>query len=108
VYVREKEILGLEEAVRKMTSFPAARLGLPDRGLLRPGMKADLVVFDPATIRDRATFEAPHQYAEGVSLVVVSGEVVLEGNRLTAARPGRVLRGPSARPAASGRAAVAY
>jgi len=108
VYVREKKILGLEEAVRKMTSFPAARLGLPDRGLLRPGMKADLVVFDPATIRDRATFEAPHQYAEGVSLVVVSGEVVLEGNRLTAARPGRVLRGPSARPAASGRAAVAY
>jgi len=100
VYVREKGLLTLEEAVRKMTSFPAARLGLPDRGLVRPGLKADLVVFDPATIRDRATFEKPHQYAEGVSLVVVNGEVVLDGERMTGARPGRVLRGPAfARPA---------
>jgi dihydroorotase/N-acyl-D-amino-acid deacylase len=95
VYVREKGLLTLEEAVRKMTSFPAARLGLLDRGLVRPGTKADLVVFDPATIRDRATFERPHQYAEGVSLVVVNGEIVLEGDRLTAARPGRVLLGPA-------------
>jgi N-acyl-D-amino-acid deacylase len=95
VYVREKGLLTLEEAVRKMTSLPAARLGLPDRGLVRPGMKADLVVFDPATVRDRATFERPHQYAEGVALVVVNGEVVLEGDRMTAARPGRVLRGPA-------------
>ena len=95
VYVREKGLLTLEEAVRKMTSFPAARLGLADRGLVRPGMKADLVLFDPATIRDRATFEKPHQYAEGVSLVVVNGEIVLDGDRLTAARPGRVLRGPA-------------
>ena len=95
VYVREKHLLTLEEAVRKMTSFPAARLGLADRGLVRPGMKADLVLFDPATIRDRATFEKPHQYAEGVSLVVVNGDIVLDGDRLTAARPGRVLRGPA-------------
>jgi dihydroorotase/N-acyl-D-amino-acid deacylase len=95
VYVREKGLLTLEEAVRKMTSFPAARLGLLDRGLVRPGMKADLVVFDPATIRDRATFEEPHQYAEGVSLVVVNGEIVLDGERMTGARPGRVLRGPA-------------
>jgi dihydroorotase/N-acyl-D-amino-acid deacylase len=95
VYVREKRLLGLEEAVRKMTAFPAARLGLPDRGLVRPGMKADLVVFDPATIRDRATFEKPHQYAEGVGLVVVNGEVVLAGERMTGVRPGRVLRGPA-------------
>ena len=95
VYVREKRLLTLEEAVRKMTSFPAARLGLPDRGLVRPGMKADLVVLDPATVRDRATFEEPHRYAEGVSLVVVNGEVVLDGRKMTAARPGRVLRGPA-------------
>jgi dihydroorotase/N-acyl-D-amino-acid deacylase len=93
VYVREKGLLTLEEAVRKMTSFPAARLRLADRGLLRPGLKADLVVFDPATVRDRATFERPHHYAEGVSLVVVNGEIVLEGETVTAARPGRVLRG---------------
>ncbi len=102
VYVREKKLLTLEEAVRKMTSLPATRLGLADRGLVRPKMKADLVVFDPETIRDRATFERPHQYAEGVSLVVVGGEVVLDGARATAARPGRVLRGPGAP------AAVAY
>jgi dihydroorotase/N-acyl-D-amino-acid deacylase len=95
VYVREKGLLSLEEAIRKMTSLPAARLGLSDRGLVRPGMKADLAVLDPATVRDRATFEKPHQYAEGVSLVVVNGEVVLEGERMTGARPGRVLRGPA-------------
>jgi dihydroorotase/N-acyl-D-amino-acid deacylase len=94
VYVREKRLLTLEEAVRKMTSFPAARLGLGDRGLVRPGMKADLVALDPELIRDRATFERPHQYAEGVALVVINGEVVLDDGRMTAARPGRVLRGP--------------
>jgi dihydroorotase/N-acyl-D-amino-acid deacylase len=97
VYVREKGLLTLEEAIRKMTSFPAARLRLPDRGLLRPGTKADLVVLDPATVRDRSTFDAPHQYAEGVSLVVVNGEVVLDGERMTGTRPGRVLRGPAFR-----------
>ena len=95
VYVREKGLLTLEEAIRKMTSLPAARLGLGDRGLVRPGMKADLVVLDPATVRDRATFDRPHQYAEGVSLVVVNGQVVFDGERMTGARPGRVLRGPA-------------
>ncbi|HEX9186111.1 MAG TPA: D-aminoacylase [Vicinamibacteria bacterium] len=108
VYVREKGLLSLEDAVQKMTSRPAARMGIPDRGLLRPGLKADLVVFDPATIRDTATFEEPHRYAEGVSLVVVNGTVVLDGSQLTGARPGRVLRGPTARPASSGVQAVAY
>jgi N-acyl-D-amino-acid deacylase len=95
VYVREKRLLTLEDAIRKMTSLPAARLGLADRGLLRAGMKADLVVLDPATVRDRASYEKPHQYAEGVSLVLVNGEPVLDGDHMTGARPGRVLRGPA-------------
>jgi len=94
VYAREKGVITLEEAVRKMTSFPAARTGLADRGVLRPGMKADLAVFDPATVKDTATFEQPHQYAVGVSYVVVNGEVVFENGAMTAARPGRVLYGP--------------
>jgi N-acyl-D-amino-acid deacylase len=87
-------VLTLEEAVRKMSGFPAARLGLTDRGLIRPGMKADVSVFDPARVRDTATFENPHQYAEGWSLVLVNGEIVLENGVVTAARPGRVLYGP--------------
>ncbi|HEY8131960.1 MAG TPA: amidohydrolase family protein, partial [Thermoanaerobaculia bacterium] len=91
-YVREKKLLTLEEAVRKMTSLPAARVGLRDRGLLRPGMKADLVVFDPATVADTATFENPHQYAVGVSYVIVNGVVVVDDAKVTGARPGRVLR----------------
>ena len=94
MYVREKKTLTLEEAVRKMTSFPAARLKLTDRGILRPGMKADIVIFDPATVRDTATFEKPHSYAEGFSHVLVNGEVVFENGTMTSARPGRVLYGP--------------
>jgi N-acyl-D-aspartate/D-glutamate deacylase len=89
-------VLTLEEAVRKMTSLPAARAGLSDRGLVRPGMKADLVAFDPETIRDRATFEEPHAYADGVSLVLVNGIAVVDEGRLTGVRPGRVLLGPAA------------
>jgi dihydroorotase/N-acyl-D-amino-acid deacylase len=96
-YVREQKLLTLEEAVRKMSAQPAARLGLPDRGLLRPGMKADLAVFDPAKVSDPATFERPHQYAVGVELVMVNGQVVFEDGKMTAARPGRVLLGPGAR-----------
>ena len=94
MYVREKRVLTLEEAVRKMTSFPAARIGLSDRGILRPGMKADIVVFDPVRVRDRATFDAPHQYADGFSHVLVNGQIVFENGEMTAARPGRVLYGP--------------
>jgi N-acyl-D-amino-acid deacylase len=93
VYVRDKQVLTLEEAVRKMTSFPAARMSLMDRGILRPGMKADLVVFDPARVRDTATFDNPHQYAEGFSQVIVNGQVVYENGAMTAARPGKVLYG---------------
>lgn len=92
VYVRERNAISLEEAVRKMTSFPAQRIGLTDRGLLRPGMKADITVFDPATVRDVATFAKPHQYAVGFAFVIVNGEVVFESGAMTAARPGRVLR----------------
>ena len=91
VYVREQQIITLEEAVRKMTSFPAQRLGLGDRGLLRPGMKADVAIFDPGQVRDRATFEKPHQYAEGFSYVIVNGQIVFEAGAMTAARPGKVL-----------------
>jgi len=95
VYVREKHAITLEDAIRKMSSFPAQRLGLVDRGLLRPGMKADIAVFDPATVKDMATFEKPHQYAVGVSYVLVNGQVVVENNAMTSARPGRVLYGPA-------------
>jgi N-acyl-D-amino-acid deacylase len=96
VYVRERRTITLEDAVRKMSSFPAQRLGLLDRGLIRPGMKADIVVFDPARVRDVATYDKPHQYAEGVPLVIVNGEVVFDGTAMTAARPGKVLYGPAA------------
>ncbi|MGE3471208.1 MAG: amidohydrolase family protein, partial [Vicinamibacterales bacterium] len=96
-YVREERLLTLEEAVRKMTSQPAQRMGLWDRGLVRPGALADLVVFDPAAIQDRATFAQPRQYATGVRDVLVNGGLVVDGGRLTAARPGRALRGPGAR-----------
>jgi N-acyl-D-aspartate/D-glutamate deacylase len=95
--VREKQVLTLEDAVRKMSAFPAARLGLTDRGVLRPGMKADIAVFDAAKVRDTATFEKPHQYAEGFSHVIVNGQVVVENGGMTAARPGRVLYGPGRR-----------
>jgi dihydroorotase/N-acyl-D-amino-acid deacylase len=95
VYVRERKVIKLEEAVRKMSTSPAQRLGLRDRGSIRPGMKADLVVFDPARVRDAATFEMPHQYAEGIPLVIVNGQVVFENGAMTAARPGQVLYGPA-------------
>lgn len=92
-YVREQRVLTLEDAVQKMTSFPAQRVGLADRGVVKTGLRADLVLFDPARVGDRATFEQPHQYADGVSTVIVNGEVVFEGGAMTAARPGRILRG---------------
>ena len=93
VYVREKKIITLEDAVRKMTSFPASRLRLGNRGELRVGMKADIAVFDPAHVRDLATYDKPHQYAEGFSYVIVNGQVVYENGSMTKARPGKVLYG---------------
>ena len=97
-YVRERKTLTLEDAVRRMSSLPAARLKLWDRGLLRPGMKADLVVFDPATIADKADFAKPHQYAVGVRHTFVNGKPALLDGAVTAQRPGRVLYGPARRP----------
>jgi dihydroorotase/N-acyl-D-amino-acid deacylase len=97
-YVRERGVLSLEEAVRKMTTLPASRLGLDDRGRIREGAWADLVLFDAATVADLATFEAPHQYPRGIPFVIVNGVVVVDGGNMTTARPGQVLRhapGPS-------------
>ena len=93
-YVRERGLLPLEDAVRKMSSYPAARMRLTDRGLVRPGLKADLAIFDPLRVKDMATFDRPHQYAVGMVAVVVNGQLVLDKERITGARPGRVLRGP--------------
>ncbi|MBM3836956.1 MAG: D-aminoacylase [Verrucomicrobia bacterium] len=92
VYVRERGLLRLEDAVRKMTSLNAAKLGLRDRGLLQPGAFADIVIFDPARVIDRSTYEDPFQYSEGIEFVIVNGQVVLDRGRHTGARPGRALR----------------
>jgi dihydroorotase/N-acyl-D-amino-acid deacylase len=95
VYVREKQVLTLEEAVRRMSGYPAERLKIWDRGLLRPGMKADVVVFDPATVSDRAQYDKPHQYSVGFQHVIVNGKFALRAGEVTAERPGRVLYGPA-------------
>lgn len=93
-YVREEGVLPLEEAVRKATSAVATRLGIQDRGLIREGMLADVVIFDPATIADRATFEQPHQLSAGVRDVLVNGVLVVRDGAHTGAKPGRIVRGP--------------
>lgn len=93
VYVREKKVLTLPDAVRKMTSFPAQVTGLMDRGLLRPGMAADITIFDPKTVSDKATFQAPLQYPVEIPYVVVNGVVVIDQGQHTGAKPGRVLYG---------------
>lgn len=94
-YVREEGVLPLERAVWKMTAFPAQRLGLQRRGVLREGMLADVTVFDPERVIDRATFVDPHRYSEGIEFVLVNGVLVLDAGEHTGARPGRVLRGPA-------------
>jgi N-acyl-D-amino-acid deacylase len=101
-YVREERVLTLEEAVRKMTSLPADRMGLSDRGRIAEGAAADLTVFDPATVIDRATFEAPHQYPDGIPFVIVNGVVSVDGGSFVDARAGRVLRRTGAPAAESG------
>jgi N-acyl-D-amino-acid deacylase len=91
-FVREQRLLSLEEAVRKMTSAPAARLGITDRGVLRDGMKGDIVVFDPDEVRSLATYEEPRQFPAGIPYVVINGEVVVDGGDHSGALPGRALR----------------
>jgi len=90
--VREERLMSLPQAIRKMTSFPAQRLGITDRGLLRDGFKADVVVFDPREVRPNATYHEPRRYPEGIPYVVVNGEVVIDDGRHTGAIPGRSLR----------------
>jgi N-acyl-D-amino-acid deacylase len=91
-FVRDEALLSLEEAVRRMTGAPAARLGLRDRGLIRDGAAADLVVFDPATVRSTATYDEPRSFPEGIEHVIVNGALVVDGGRHTGATPGRALR----------------
>ena len=96
-YVREQKVITLEEAVRKATSHNAAKIRIYDRGILRPGMRADIAMFNPDTIIDKATFDNPHQYAEGVEYVIVNGTVVLDEGKHTGVRPGGILYGPGKR-----------
>jgi len=91
-YVREERLFSLEEGVRKMTSLPARRMKLAERGELREGFAADIVVFDPETIADRATYEEPRQYPAGIEYVIVNGEIAAEHGEQTVARAGRLLR----------------
>ncbi|HEV8428246.1 MAG TPA: amidohydrolase family protein, partial [Pyrinomonadaceae bacterium] len=92
-YVRELKLITLEDAIRKMTSLPAQTFGFRDRGLIREGFAADMVIFDENIIIDRATFDKPHQFPLGISFVIVNGGIVLADNQLTSARPGVALRG---------------
>jgi dihydroorotase/N-acyl-D-amino-acid deacylase len=93
-FVREQRILTLEDAVRKMTSAVADRLSIRDRGLLREGMFADVMIFDPNTIIDRATYEQPHQLSVGMKYVLVNGQAVVSDGQVTGAKPGHIVRGP--------------
>jgi len=95
--VRDEKLLSLETAIHKMTAAPAARVGLRDRGLIREGMFADVTVFDPRTVIDRATFESPNQYPTGIEYVLVNGQLEVEKGQRTPALAGRVLRGPGYR-----------
>jgi len=92
-YVRDEKLITLEEAIRRFTSRPAARVGLADRGILRTGMKADITIFNPATVRDVSTFEDPNHYSQGIEHVLVNGKAVVSGGKITAERPGQPIRG---------------
>jgi N-acyl-D-amino-acid deacylase len=91
-YVREENVLTLEDAIRRMTSFPAQKLGLTDRGLIKEGNWADIVLFNPNTVIDKATFDEPHQFPEGIPHVIVNGIVVVENNKQLRKYPGKVIR----------------
>ena len=105
-YVRDRHILSLEDAVRKMTSLPAQILGVRDRGQVRDGFAADVVVFDPATVGETNSFEKPKSYATGVDYVLVNGVVVIDNGAHTGAKPGRAIRSPAAQPRAGGSTAA--
>ena len=92
-YVREEKKLTLEDAVRKFSALPAQRMRFTDRGVLKAGMWADVVIFDPATVRDVATFDNPNQLSQGMEYVLVNGVAVIDDGKMTEARPGKVLRG---------------
>src|SRR5438876_427937 len=92
-YVREEHMLTLEDAIRKFTALPAQRMRLTDRGVLKAGMCADIVIFDPAAIHDVATFESPNQLSQGMDYVLVNGVPVIDQTMMTGALPGKVLRG---------------
>jgi len=92
-YVRERKVMSLETAIHKMTGMPARKIQLPDRGVVRPGAYADLVAFDPAAVRDEATFTDPHQYPTGISMVVVNGVVTVREGAMTGELAGRPVRG---------------
>jgi dihydroorotase/N-acyl-D-amino-acid deacylase len=102
-YVREEHQLTLEDAIRKFSALPAQRMRLDDRGALKRGMWADVVIFDPERVRDLATFEQPNQLSVGMEYVLVNGVPVIERGRMTGRRPGRVLRGAGYRASAGGR-----
>ena len=91
-YVREEKLLTLEDAIRKFSALPAQRMRLTDRGVLKAGMWADVVVFDPATVRDLATFDNPNQLSQGMEYVLVNGVPVIDQGKMTGAKPGKVLR----------------
>jgi N-acyl-D-amino-acid deacylase len=93
-YVRDEKIISLEEAVRRMTSLPAQKFTLKDRGLLKEGMAADIVIFDEKEVADISTFDKPHAYSKGFKYVLVNGEVVVEDGKHTGVRSGTILKGP--------------
>jgi dihydroorotase/N-acyl-D-amino-acid deacylase len=97
-YVRDEKLMPLEDAIRRFTSRPAIRVGITDRGILRDGMKADVTIFNPATVRDVSTFVDPTHYSEGIVHVLVNGVAVVSGGKITDGRPGQVVRGRGYRP----------
>ncbi|MFX0115527.1 MAG: amidohydrolase family protein, partial [Candidatus Hodarchaeota archaeon] len=97
-YVREEQVLRLEEAIRKMTSMPAQKYGLLKRGILRPGMHADIVIFDPKTIIDKATYTNPHQFPAGIKYVIINGQIAVDNERNTGILAGQTLRKKSVIP----------
>ena len=93
-YCRDEKLISLQEAIRKLTKLPSTNLKIPKRGELKVGNYADIVIFDPAKVKDNATFDKPHQYAEGMAHVLVNGVQVLKDGEHTGAKPGRFVKGP--------------